>query len=196
MIKLKQLLLENTAPDIFIPRRIEGRVERMIRLYVRNGSKGGLRLNRVGLTKLPDILNNIRIGGEFDCSGNNLTTLEGAPKIISEDFNCNDNYLTSLEFAPKSVGYSFQCGENLLTSLQGAPKSVSGFFLCSRNKLTTLEGGPVKVGVDFYCSYNNLTSLTGAPKSVGRDFYCGNNPVKFTREQVRAVCDVKGKIFV
>ena len=196
MIKLKDILFESTAPDIFIPRRIEGRVERMIRLYVRNGSKGGLRLNRVGLTKLPDILNNIRIGGEFDCSGNNLTSLVGAPKIISEDFNCNDNHLTSLEFAPKSVGYSFQCGENLLTSLQGAPKSVSGFFLCSRNKLTTLEGGPVKVGVDFFCSYNKLTSLEGAPKSVGRDFYCGNNPVKFTREQVRAVCDVKGKIFV
>ena len=55
MIKLKDILLESTAPDIFIPRRIEGRVERLIRLYVRNGSKGGLRLNRVGLTKLPDI---------------------------------------------------------------------------------------------------------------------------------------------
>ena len=196
MIKLKDLLFENEAPNIFIPRRIEDRVERLIKNYIRNGSKGNLSLNRVGLTKLPDILKDITVGGEFDCSGNNLTSLVGAPKIISEDFNCNDNHLTSLEFAPKSVGYSFQCGENLLTSLQGAPKSVSGFFLCSRNKLTTLEGGPVKVGVDFYCSYNKLTSLTGAPKTVGRDFYCGNNPVKFTREQVRAVCDVKGKIFV
>ena len=133
MIKLKDLLLESTAPDIFIPRRMDDRLERMISAYIRNGSKGGLWLNRVGLTKLPEILNNIRIGGSF---------------------------------------------------------------YCSFNKLTTLEGGPVKVGVDFYCSYNNLTSLTGAPKSVGRDFYCGNNPVKFTREQVRAVCDVKGKIFV
>ena len=133
MIKLKDILFESTAPDIFVPRRLEDRVERLIMLYVRNGSKGGLRLTGLGLTKLPDILNNIRIGGSF---------------------------------------------------------------YCSFNKLTTLEGGPVKVGVDFYCSYNNLTSLTGAPKSVGRDFYCGNNPVKFTREQVRAVCDVKGKIFV
>ena len=128
MIKLKDILLESTAPDIFIPRRIEGRVERLIRLYVRNGSKGGLRLNRVGLTKLPDILKDITVGGEFDCSGNNLTSLVGAPKIISEDFNCNDNHLTSLEFAPKSVGYSFQCGENLLTSLQGAPESVGKNF--------------------------------------------------------------------
>jgi len=32
MIKLKDLLLEGTAPDIFIPRRMEDRLERMIRL--------------------------------------------------------------------------------------------------------------------------------------------------------------------
>ena len=133
MIKLKDILLESTAPDIFIPRRIEGRVERMIRLYVRNGSKGGLRLNRVGLTKLPDILNNIRIGGEFDCSGNNLT------------------------------------------SLVGAPSSVGG---------------------NFDCSGNNLTSLAGAPKIVDKDFHCRNNTVQLTKEQVRAVCDVKGKVYV
>jgi len=154
MIKLKDILFESTAPDIFIPRRIEGRVERMIRLYVRNGSKGGLRLNRVGLTKLPDILNNIRIGGEFDCSGNNLTSLVGAPSSVGEDFNCNDNHLTSLENCPKTVGRNFDC------------------------------------------SYNDLTSLAGAPKIVDKDFHCRNNTVQFTEQDVRAVCDVKGKIFV
>ena len=68
MIKLKDILLESTAPDIFIPRRIEGRVERMIRLYVRNGSKGNLSLYRVGLTKLPDILKDISVDGDFFCS--------------------------------------------------------------------------------------------------------------------------------
>ena len=112
MIKLKDILLESTAPDIFVPRRLEDRVERMIKTYIRNGSNGDLKLTGLDLTKLPDILKDITVGGNFNCS------------------------------------------------------------------------------------YNELTSLEGAPKTVGRDFYCGNNPVKFTREQVRAVCDVKGKIFV
>ena len=49
---------------------------------------------------------------------------------------------------------------------------------------------------NFDCSYNSLTSLEGAPEKVGGDFYCSNNAVKFTEEQVRAVCDVKGRIFV
>jgi len=59
-----------------------------------------------------------------------------------------------------------------------------------------LEGAPSSVGRDFYCSENRLTSLDGAPKTISGDFYCYNNPVQFTEQQVRAVCDVKGKILV
>jgi hypothetical protein len=133
MIKLKDLLLENEAPNIFIPRRIEDRVERMISLYIRNGSKGDLKLTGLDLTKLPDILKDITVGGNFNCSYNELTSLEGAPKTVGENFGC---------------------------------------------------------------SYNKLTSLDGAPKFVGGDFYCRNNSVKFTEKDIRAVCDVKGEVFV
>ncbi len=45
MIKLKDILFEGKPPSIFIPRRIEDRLERMIMLYVRNGSKGDLDLS-------------------------------------------------------------------------------------------------------------------------------------------------------
>jgi hypothetical protein len=133
MIKLKDILLEGTAPDIFIPRRIEDRIERMIRLYIRNGSKGDLKLTGLDLTKLPEILKDITVGGNFNCSYNELTSLEGAPKTVGENFGC---------------------------------------------------------------SYNKLTSLDGAPKIVYKDFYCRNNTVKFTVQDVRAVCDVKGTVYV
>jgi hypothetical protein len=175
MIKLKDILFESTAPDIFVPRRMEDRLERMIKNYVRNGSKGDLKLTGLDLTKLPDILKDITVGGNFGYYGNNLTSLEGSPS---------------------SVGGNFYCNGNKLTSLAGAPKTVGRDFICRNNNLTSLEGGPVKVGGNFDCSYNNLTSLTGAPKSVGRHFYCTDNSVEFTEEQVRAVCDVKGKIIV
>jgi hypothetical protein len=132
MIKLKDILLEGKPPTIFIPRRIEDRLERMIRLYIRNGNKGNLDLQGLHLTKLPEILKDITVGGNFFCGTNNLTSLE----------NC--------------------------------PKTVDG---------------------TFGCSFNYLTSLTGAPTIVGRDFYCGNNTVQFTEEQVRTVCDVKGKVY-
>ena len=135
MIKLKQLLFESTLPDIFIPRRIEDRVERLIKNYIRNGSKGDLVLSELPmrLTKLPPILKDITVNGWFDCSLNSLTSLENCPKIV--------------------IG-------------------------------------------NFYCSYNNLTSLEGAPQKVDRHFICHSNDVKFTEEQVRAVCDVKGNVYV
>ena len=175
MIKLKDILLEGKPPSIFIPRRIEDRVERLIKNYIRNGSKGDLDLSNLKLTVLPDILKDISVGGNFDCGYNNLTNLINAPKFVGGTFYCENNELTSLEGAPSSVGEDFSCNDNHLTSLTGAPKTV---------------------GRNFDCSYNELTSLEFAPKTVGGFFDCRYNPVKFTEKQVRAVCNVKGDVYV
>lgn len=175
MIKLKDILLEAKTPSIFIPRRIEGRVERMIKNYIRNGSKGNLNLQDLNLTVLPEILKDIKVDGSFYCGNNYLTSLENAPKYVSETFGCSSNYLTSLE---------------------GAPKTISGDFYCSHNNLTSLKGTPESIGGDFKCNDNKLTSLDGVPKFVGGSFVCKNNIVKFTEKQVRAVCDVKGDVYL
>lgn len=175
MIKLKDILLEAKASSIFIPRRMEDRVERLIKNYIRNGSKGDLSLNDMNLTELPEVLKNVSVSGYFNCGGNELTNLKNSPKYVGGIFTCNDNKLTSLE---------------------GAPKIIYGSFYCNDNKLTSLEGSPEKVGGSFYCQYNELTSLTGAPKKVDGMFRCYRNLVKFTEEQVRSVCDVGGYIEV
>ena len=174
MIKLKDILLEAKAPNIFVPRRIEDRVERLIRDYIRNGGKGDLRLDSMNITKLPSILLNVTVDGNFYCYENNLTSLENSPKFV--------------------YGH-FSCASNNLTSLKGSPEYVDGTFYCNDNKLTSLEGSPEYVG-GFNCRFNKLKTLVGAPKKVGGFFICRNNSVKFTEEQVRAICDVKGLVFV
>ena len=73
---------------------------------------------------------------------------------------------------------------------------VNGSFDCDNNQLTSLEGSPKVVGGDFWCVNNQLTSLNGSPKEVGGDFCCYDNPGKFTKEDVRKVCNVKGRIYV
>ena len=165
MIKLKDILLESTAPDIFIPRRIEDRENRYdvintkkaelyVKEYIDNGIKGDLNLSFFNLSRLPSNLKNVNVGRNFFCYGNNLTSLINSPKTDNGHFNCYDN------------------------------------------KLTSLVGAPEYVGGDFNCVYNNLTSLEGAPKSVGNSFVCYKNPVKFTEKDIRAVCDVKGNVYV
>ena len=141
MIKLKDILLESTAPDIFVPRRLEDRVERMIKNYIRNGSKGDLSLSGLNLTVLPDILKNVSIGGDFHCGFNNLTSLENCPSSVDGTFGCGNNNLTSLEGSPSSVGGSFICGGNNLTSLEGAPKFVGGDFYCTDNPVQFTRKG-------------------------------------------------------
>ena len=141
MIKLKDILFESTAPDIFVPRRIENRVERLIKTYIRNGNKGDLDLIGLKLTKLPEILKNVSIGGDFDCGLNNLTSLENCPSSVDGTFGCVNNNLTSLEGSPSSVGGSFICGGNNLTSLEGAPKFVGGDFYCTDNPVQFTRKG-------------------------------------------------------
>ena len=62
--------------------------------------------------------------------------------------------------------------ENLI-SLKNCPHSAFGFS-CSR------------------CS--QLDSLEGCPKEVGGDFWCDDCKRKFTKEEVKSLCKVKGVI--
>jgi hypothetical protein len=96
---------------------------------------------------------------------------------VTENFDCSYNDLTSLEGSPQTVGGDFYCNHNQLTSLEGAPQTVSGDFYFPNNQLTSLEGAPQTVNGNFYCNDNQLTSLEGAPQTVSGNFYCSDNPV-------------------
>ena len=132
------------------------------------------------------------VTGDFNCSGNQLISLEGAPQKVGGNFSCSINQLTSLKGAPKKVDGWFDCYENQLTSLEGAPKEVGGRFWCSWNKLTSLKGAPQMVSGSFECSSNQLTSLEGAPQTVGGDFCCENNP---NLHSLEGIGEVTGKIY-
>jgi hypothetical protein len=54
-----------------------------------------------------------KVSGTFDCSENNLTTVEECPNYLGGYFYCHRNKLTTLEGCPKYIGGNFQC--NILT---------------------------------------------------------------------------------
>lgn len=55
-----------------------------------------------------------KVTGAFDCSGNDITSLSGAPRWVGGSFWCNRNELSSLEGAPDWVGGDFDCSNNHL----------------------------------------------------------------------------------
>ena len=71
------------------------------------------------LSKLPLKFN--RINGYFNCSHNNLTSLEGCPKEVGGYFDCSNNQLVSLEDAPQKVLGDFICDP---ITLRGCPDNL------------------------------------------------------------------------
>ena len=223
MIKLKDILFEQEVPDIFIPRRTEDRVDRYIKNYIKNGSKGNLTISHMRLKRLPDILSKIEVDGNFTCSGNFIETLENFPKsvggaidvsynllkslegmnieVVNGDrsitgyaFDCSGNYLRNLIGGPKVVNGNYYCTENDLISLEGSPEKIEGNFYCNHNKLKSFVGGPIFVVKDFSGSFNSLESLEGLPKFIGGNLSLIAIHKIFTVHQIRAISDIKGRI--
>ncbi len=161
-------------------------------LYV--SVQGNVNLNeRLNGKKIPIKFD--RIEGYFDISNNNLTTLEGCPKVVVKDFNCSKNKLVSLfdaptevgdfdcsynqlkslSYAPKEVKGSFNCSFNELTSIKASPRTIKGHFKCNDNKLVSLEGGPKNIDTYFDCSHNFIERLVGGPITVKHDYICNGN---------------------
>ena len=125
---------------------------------------------------------------------------------INKDLTINVNgnvYLSAIDLKefPEYIQFGvvrgdFVCRINYLTSLRGVPRIVGGNFDCADNELTSLEGAPEEIEGNFSCNYNNLTSLKGIPKKVGGKFECYHNHTKFTEDNVKKVCKVKGKVIV
>jgi hypothetical protein len=64
-----------------------------------------------------------KVSCDFDCYGNNLTTLEGCPDYVGGDFDCRKNNLTTLEGCPKYIDEHFGCNiltHHILGNIQGS----------------------------------------------------------------------------
>ena len=74
---------------------------------------------------------------------------------------------------------------------------VTGYFsLTSNPNLTSLKNCPDCVDKWFACDEcEKLESIGGCPKEVGQSFYCNDCKRKFTKEEVRSLCKVKGSIY-
>ena len=69
-------------------------------------------LDFIGIAEFPSFIKFNKVKGYFSCSYNDLTSLEGCPKIVSTTFDCSHNNLTSLKGCPKTVGQDFLCEDN------------------------------------------------------------------------------------
>ena len=77
---------------------------------------GSIYLKNQNMKKLPDF-SNVFVDGNFDCSENDLISLEGAPCFVSDGFDCSFCEIKSLAHAPKYIGKYFDFSHNRVVSL-------------------------------------------------------------------------------
>ena len=195
MKSLRESLLDGDLVD-----KMDKSIKDEIEVFLKENFKGA-RLCKISRT--PNSYGKYEVSStkDIEVKNYNITSLTNGMFIwtyVGGYFNCPMcNYLKSLEGAPKKVDYNFNCSHCIvLESLDGAPEKIGGDFNCSGCPgLTSLEGAPKEVVWDFNCSMcESLKSLKGAPKEVGGDFICWCRRVKFNKDDVKKVSNVKGKI--
>ena len=115
--------------------------------------------------------------GEFDCSKNKLTSLEGGPKIVEMSYDCIDNQLTTLKGCPEKIGSGFHAGSNKLTEIDFCPKECRVANFSNNYNLISIKKFPEKcIRVDF--SWTKLLSLKGLENVEGlEEVYVANSPL-------------------
>lgn len=117
------------------------------------------------------------VEGSFVCSNIGLVSLKGAPKITKDTFNCSDNELMTLEYAPHVVGGNFICSFNKITSLKGSPLKVGRLFEAASNQLINLDYCPQASIIDLN---ENPIKKIGNNIIKFKDYFshsCFTNPV-------------------
>jgi len=136
----------------------------------------------------------IDVDGDVILSSRKLIKIPFKFRNIIGDFFCSDNLLTSLEGAPINVGDSFNCSGNRLTSLNNAPNIVGGDFSCTCNRLTSLDGAPDSISVDFLCVHNDNLPYSELFKIVDRvkgDIFYSPDYLPEDKDKIRRDRDVK-----
>jgi len=82
------------------------------------------------------------VSGSFNCSSNQLTSLEGCPNRVGRNFHCSLNKLTSLVGCPKYVSGNFWCGSNNIREFTGI-KYIGGQLLCDISSYSWESKNPI-----------------------------------------------------
>lgn len=140
-------------------------------------------LDDYGLNEFPLKFN--KVYGDFDCRGNNLTSLLGGPKWVAGYFYCHKNKLTSLEHSPEYVGTRLDCSLNMLIDLKYCPNSIGENLFCYYNNITTLEYYPENIG--GYINFRD-TPIGSICMAIDVDFARAFNSYKILKD---GIIDIK-----
>ena len=130
----------------------------------------------------------------FDCSDNQLTSLDVSKNTSLTDLDCFNNQLMSLDVSKNTALTTLYCFDNQLTSLNVSKNRALTTLSCGGNQLTSLDVSKNTALEGLYCSENQLTSLNISGCARLEDLFCFSNCIngKAMTKLVNSLPDRKG----
>ena len=179
MIKLLDILRESEESILVTRRSKEERkknhaiaLQKQIKHYIANGSKGDLNLNNTPITSLPQDLR--LVGGRLNLRDTNITTLPQDLKVVDGNLDLSGTKITSL---PEDL-------------------EVRGDLNLYNTPITSLPQG-LKVKKILILQSTPITSLPQDLEVGGVGINLKNTPIskRYTVEQIKQMCpSIKGQI--
>ena len=136
----------------------------------------------------------IEVTGKLIVDNNPSLKLNGYPKRVGENFYCQLNDLSSLQGMPEEVRGFIGFDKSNLSSLVGLPRKVTGGLFLSNNQLENLDGISREISGSLFLGYNKkLTSLEALRGvKIGQNLWLRNIPAT----TIPAGIEIRGDIYI
>ena len=111
----------------------------------------------------------------FECSGENITSLDVSKNSQLKVLDCSQNSLTSLNVSKNTNIGTLNCSNNNLSSLSISKNTVLSILKCSDNRIASLDLSKNTGLFELICSNNKLTSLNLSKQNRLQEVHCDNN---------------------
>ena len=111
----------------------------------------------------------------FECSGENITSLDISKNSQLKVLDCSQNSLTSLDVSKNTNIGTLNCSNNNLSSLSISKNTVLSILKCSDNRIASLDLSRNTGLFELICSNNKLTSLDLSKQNRLQEVHCDNN---------------------
>jgi len=111
----------------------------------------------------------------FECSGENITSLDISKNSMLEMLDCSKNNLTSLDVSKNTKLKKLDCFSNSISSLSVSKNTILEMLNCSDNRISSLDLSKNTELFELRCSNNKLSSLDLSRHNSLQEVHCDNN---------------------
>lgn len=97
-----------------------------------------------------------KVEGNFYIANCNLKTLKGSPRYVTGFFDCSNNNLMSLDYAPEKVN-DFDCSNNKISSFKNIHLTATNMLLIQENPIVNFNYKDIEnIQTDIICMHSDI----------------------------------------